>query len=100
MRSSAQILNPTDDESDPGAEEARAQAAVEPRDEGLGNLRDSLDGYSQGYHEGYDYVALDAEGLEYTPIRAILVPIPIQRIPFTKIKCRVGILNIRTKITK
>ena len=59
------FFNPTDSESDPGAKEARTQAAVEPRYEGLGNLRDSLEGYSQGYHEGYDYVALDAEGLEY-----------------------------------
>ena len=65
MRSSAQILNPTDDESDSGAEKARTQAAVEPRDECSGDLRDSLEGYSQGYHEGYDYVAFDAEGLEY-----------------------------------
>ena len=31
VRASAQILNPTDDESDSGAEKARAQAAVEPR---------------------------------------------------------------------
>jgi len=65
VRSSAQIPNPTDSESDPSAKEPRSQAAVEPRDEGLGDLRDSLEGYSQGYHEGYDYVALDAEGLEY-----------------------------------
>ena len=60
MRSSAQILNPTDNESDSGAEKARAQATVEPRDKGLGNLRDLLEGYSQGYHEGYDYVAFEA----------------------------------------
>lgn len=59
------FFNPTDNESDPGAEKAWAQAAVEPRDEGLGNLRDSLEGYSQSYHEGYDYVAFDAEGFEY-----------------------------------
>jgi hypothetical protein len=64
VQSSAKNPNPTDDESDSGAEKARAQTAVEPRDEGLGNLRDSLDGYSQGYHEGYYYVAFDAEGLE------------------------------------
>ena len=48
----------------PALTKARAQAAVEPRDEGLGNLRDSLEGYTQDYHEGYYYVAFDAEGLE------------------------------------
>ena len=58
VRSSAKNLNPTDDESDPGAEKAWSQAAVEPRDEGSGDLRDSLEGYAQGYHEGYDYLVI------------------------------------------
>ena len=59
------VASPPDNESDPGTEKSRPQAAVEPGYEGSGNLRDALQGYSQGYHKGYDDVAYDAEGLEY-----------------------------------